>query len=137
MKLRRSVPTWRRRTAVTAHRGGVLWECGGTSEVRRKPSWCGCTGRMDSRSRSVGARRTVKGRELAWKPFGEGSAFDFGSARKSFWQTIRRRRGRNQGVVGNVKSKDRPLLTDERDLHPLEREHFSEMLNRVQGIEMG
>ena len=93
-----------------------------------------------SRDRYTEARRTCKlavraAKEQSWKEFGEKLESDHRSAKKVFWQTIRRLRGRKFNIIEGVKSKDGVLLSNETDILRRWSEHFSELLNPEQGTE--
>jgi hypothetical protein len=87
-----------------------------------------------SRNRYTEARRTCKlavraAKEQSWKEFGEKLESDHRSAKKVFWQTIRRLRGRKFNIIEGVESKDGVLLSNEVDILRRWSEHFSELLN--------
>lgn len=96
----------------------------GGSKVRRKPSRCDCTGRMNSPE--IGTRKCEEcrasresGQRGGWNEFGERMKFNFVSARNNFWPARREKFGGRWSIS------------------EIEREYFSELLDPVQGIEGG
>ncbi|XP_055715158.1 uncharacterized protein LOC129809374 [Phlebotomus papatasi] len=94
----------------------------------------------DSRDRYVEARKAAKlavkaAREEAWKKFGEKLELDYRTANKTFWQTVRRLRGKKSNSIQGVTSKEGNLLTKEEEVLNRWKEYFSELLNPQQGTD--
>ncbi|XP_055706254.1 uncharacterized protein LOC129803568 [Phlebotomus papatasi] len=94
----------------------------------------------ESRDRYVEARKAAKlavkaAREEAWKKFGEKLELDYRMANKTFWQTVRRLRGKKSNSIQGVTSKDGNLLTKEEEVLSRWKEYFSELLNPQQGTD--
>ena len=90
----------------------------------------------DLQSRFAEARKAAtsavkKSKEKSWEEFGRRLDFNYFSANKVFWQTIRRLRGKRSSVTYSIKDSAGNILTDENEILSRWREYFEDLLNPV------
>ena len=82
-------------------------------------------------ARKAAISAVKKSNEKSWEEFGRQLDFNYFSANKVFWQTIRRLRGKRSSVTYSIKDSAGNILTDEREILSQWREYFEDLLNPV------
>ena len=84
-------------------------------------AWLQDRSSSDLQSRYIEARKAAtsavkKSKEKSREEFGRRLDFNYFSANKVFWQTIRRLRGKRSSITYSIKDSDGNILTDENEI---------------------
>ena len=84
-----------------------------------------------SEARKAAATKVKLSRERAWKELGESLDDDFKTAKKVFWQTIRRLRGKRSRAALFIEDSNGVTLKDQDAILNRWRDYFSDLLHPV------
>ena len=84
-----------------------------------------------SAARKTAATIVKQSKEKSWEEFGQKLDTDYRSANKTFWQTIRRLRGKRTLVATFIEDTNGVLLKHQKGILNRWREYFYQLLNPV------